>query len=360
MYAYDGKYKKCGETMIRFECDYLEGCHPAILERLQVTNYEQNPGYGMDEHCARAGELVKAVFGAQNADVHFMVGGTVTNKTVIASILRPYQGVIAAESGHIAVHETGAIEQTGHKVLALPSADGKVTAQQVEELMLSHEQNPEPEHMVYPGMLYISFPTENGTLYTKAELRALSVACKAHHIPLFIDGARMGYGLMSKGCDVKPSDFAQLADVFYIGGTKVGALFGEAIVIVNDALKKDFRFYIKQNGAMLAKGRLLGLQFETLFENNLYFEIAAQAIGMSDQIRSTLKECGYRFLFENATNEVFVIFTNEQLAELEKKYTFCDMGKIDEQHRAVRICSSWGTKQENVDVLLADIQRLAR
>ena len=251
--------------MLHFESDYTEGAHPAILRALQDTNLEQTTGYGMDHHCHHAAQLIQEALQAPHADIHFLVGGTQTNKLVISSILRPHQGVIAADTAHIAQHESGAIENTGHKVLTLPTTDGKITAPQVQALLEEHETDEAREHTVQPAMLYISWPTELGTLYTKAELTALRTLCNQWQLPLFIDGARMGYGLASPDADLTFPDFARLADVFYIGGTKVGALFGEAIVLCNPTLKQDFRYLIKQQGGMLAKGRLLGLQFKTLF-----------------------------------------------------------------------------------------------
>ena len=256
--------------MIRFNCDYLEGAHPKILEKLQETNFVQTLGYGEDAYCERARAMIREKCGAEDAYVQFLVGGTQTNTTVIASILRPYQGVLCANTGHINAHETGAIESTGHKVLALPSEDGKITAAQVQEAYDAHWADGSHEHIVQPGMVYISHPTENGTLYTKEELKALYETCQKLELPLFLDGARLGYGLMSKGTDLTWQDIAAFTDVFYIGGTKVGALFGEAVVITNASLTKDFRYMIKQRGGMLAKGRLLGIQFETLLSDGLY------------------------------------------------------------------------------------------
>ncbi|MGL4791388.1 MAG: threonine aldolase family protein, partial [Anaerotignaceae bacterium] len=252
--------------MIRFECDYAEGAYPRVLEILGESNLNQTTGYGNDEYCQKAKELIKKACNSPNSDVHFMVGGTQTNATVIAASLRPHQGVISVETGHINVHETGAIEFSGHKVIALSSDDGKITADQIRQCVVSHWEDAAHEHMVQPGMVYISHPTENGTLYTKEELTKISQTCKEFNLPLFMDGARLGYGLMAEGSDITLEDLCKLCDIFYIGGTKIGALFGEALVINNESLKKDFRYFIKQNGAMLAKGRLLGIQFIALFE----------------------------------------------------------------------------------------------
>lgn len=343
--------------MIRFSCDYLEGCHPRILERLMETNLEQTAGYGMDPHCERARELIKKACEAPNADVHFLVGGTQTNKTVIASVLRPHQGVISVHTGHINVHETGAIEATGHKVLAIHNDSGRLTAAQVEEMYLAHINSETAEHEIQPGMVYISSPAENGTLYSKKELADLHHVCKKYDLPLFLDGARMGYGLCAADNDVTLADIAKLCDVFYIGGTKVGALFGEALVITNDALKKDFRYYIKQNGGMLAKGRLLGIQFETLFEDGLYFEISQHAIDLAMEIKAALDKNGYEVLIPSSTNQQFPIFEDSFVEKLSEKYAFEFWGRVDETHSVIRICTSWATKEADVKELLKDLEK---
>ena len=339
--------------MIRFNCDYLEGAHPRILEKLVETNFVQTPGYGTDEYCERAREIIRKKCGVEDAYVQFLVGGTQTNTTVIASILKPYQGVLSAVTGHINAHETGAIEATGHKVLALPSEDGKITAAQVQEAYDVHWADASHEHIVQPGMVYISHPTENGTLYTKEELKSLYETCKKLGLPLFLDGARLGYGLMSEGSDVTLEDVAAYTDVFYIGGTKVGALFGEAVVITNLALAKDFRYMIKQKGGMLAKGRLLGVQFETLFEDGLYTKVSEHAIRLADKLRDAFVERGYSFLVENTTNQIFPIMEDVKLDELRKDFGFCYQQRMGETHSAVRFCTSWATKEENVDALIA-------
>lgn len=341
-----------------FECDYHEGAHVRILSRLSETNFEQTMGYGVDAHCENAKKLIRSACGINDADIHFLVGGTQTNTTVIASILRPYQGVLSAVSGHVNVHETGAIESTGHKVLTIPSSDGKITAEAVSEYINSHYADESAEHIVQPGMVYISHPTENGTLYTKKELGALYDVCRQNGIPLFVDGARLGYGLMSPKSDFDLRELASMCDVFYIGGTKVGALFGEAVVITNPALGKDFRYMIKQRGGMLAKGRLLGIQFEELFRDGLYFEISAHAIKLAMKIKNALSDLGYEFLFESYTNQQFPIFDDEKLKKLSEKYTFCFWQKVDQNTSAVRICTSWATKPEDVDALIDDIKKL--
>ncbi|XER07612.1 Low specificity L-threonine aldolase [Sporomusa rhizae] len=344
--------------MIRFECDYTEGAHARIMKRLMDTNEEQTPGYGMDEHCERARAYIRKACQAENADVHFLVGGTQANTTIIASILRPHQGAVAASTGHIAVHETGAIEATGHKVLTLPSDDGKIKAEQVKELYDAHWNDVTHEHMVQPGLVYISHPTENGTTYSKSELEAISKVCRECGMPLVMDGARLGYGLTAKDSDLSLADIARLCDVFYIGGTKVGALMGEAVVIVNDALKKDFRYSIKQHGGMLAKGRLLGIQFETLFEDGLYYEISQHAVDMAMMIREAFAEQGFSFRYDSMTNQQFPILPNEALLKLSEKYSFSHWEKVDAENSAVRFCTSWATKKENVEMLIKDIKAL--
>ena len=346
--------------MIYFNSDYLEGAHPSILIRLMDTNMAQSVGYSEDEYCAAAREKIKAACEAPDADVHFLVGGTQTNTTVIASILRPYQGVIAPTTGHINCHETGAIESTGHKVLALPTDNGKITAQQIEEYYLWHHTSPDFEHIVMPGMVYISYPTEGGTIYSKAELTAIYETCQRCGLPLYIDGARMGYGLMSDECDLTLPELARLCDVFYIGGTKVGALFGEAVVVMNPALKKDFRFFMKQRGGMLAKGRLLGIQFDTLFTDDLYLKISRHAIDMAHQIREIFVSAGYPLLFDSPTNQQYPIMPDSELAEIGKNFGYEYWERVDETHSGVRFCASWATTQENVDALREAVNNLKK
>lgn len=330
-----------------FICDYQEGAHPKILQKLIDTNMEQTHGYGMDEHCENARNLIKKACVSPNADVHFLVGGTQTNTTIIASALRPYQAVVSAETGHINVHETGAIESTGHKVLALPSIEGKITAQQIYEVYNEHINDETHEHTVMPKMVYISFPTELGTIYSKDELTKISKACKDCGFYLFVDGARMGYGLESPECDLVLSDFAELCDVFYIGATKVGALFGEAVVIINEELKPNFRYMIKQCGGMLAKGRLLGIQFETLFEDNLYFEISKNAIDKAMKLKDTFTEFGYKFYADSPTNQQFPILPDEVYEKLKDRCEFNQ--RIDQNHVVARFCTSWATEDEAIE-----------
>lgn len=341
--------------MYQFQCDYNEGAHPRIMERLVQTNFEQTVGYGEDHYCAAAREAVRRAIGREDVDVHFLVGGTQANATVISSILRPYQGVLCASSGHINVHETGAIEHSGHKVLALESLDGLLDAERIREAVLAHMAEDGPEHMVQPGMVYISFSSETGTVYSLEQLRRIHDVCHEYGLPLFIDGARMGYGLASEGCDVTLADIASLADVFYLGGTKQGALFGEAVVIVNDALKKDFRYHIKQNGGMLAKGRLLGIQFLTLFEDGLYFQLSEHAVSQAMRIREAFKAKGYAFLVDSPSNQQFPILDNATMERLSADFLFSVWQKVDADHTAVRFCTSWATRPEAVDALVSSI-----
>ena len=344
--------------MIRFECDYLEGAHPSVLSRLVETNMEQNPGYGEDPHCEHARELIRDACRCPDAQVHFLVGGTQANTTVIAALLRPWQGAISADSGHINVHETGAVEATGHKVLPLPAKDGKITARQVDEYIAAHFADATHEHMVQPGVVYISQPTETGTLYSKAELTALHEACVRHSIPLFVDGARLGYGLCSPANDVSLPELARLCDVFYIGGTKVGALFGEAIVVTNPARMPDFRYMIKRHGGMLAKGRLLGIQFEALFENGLYYEISRHAIEAAARLTKMFEAAGCGFYAQSPTNQVFPILTEDQAQRLAREFTFSRWANLPGGRVAARFCSSWATTKENLDALEAALKSL--
>ncbi|MDD5864763.1 MAG: low specificity L-threonine aldolase [Firmicutes bacterium] len=342
--------------MIYFNNDYSEGCHEAVLEALTRTNLEQTPGYGEDEYCAKAAAKIRALCQREDAAVHFLVGGTQANLTVIAAALRPHQGALCAATGHINAHETGAVEATGHKVLTVPSDDGKITAAQVAQVVKAHREDASFEHTVQPKLVYISNPTELGTLYTRGELEALWETCQKLGLYLFLDGARLGYGLTAEGNDVTLPDIARLCDVFYIGGTKVGALFGEAVVILNPALKEDFRYLIKQRGGMLAKGRLLGVQFDALMSDNLYFDIAARANVLADRIRAAIDEAGYPYLVENKTNQIFPILPDRVLNALKKTYVFNDMDRVDDGHQVVRICTSWATKEENVERLCRDLR----
>ena len=346
--------------MIYFNNDYCEGCHQRILDKLSDTNLVQTPGYGTDDYCRHAADLIRKHCGIDELDVHFLVGGTQTNLTVIDCALRSHQGALCPVSGHINVHETGAVEATGHKVLGLPSTDGKITAKQVRDYVLAHRSDPDAEHTVQPKLVYISNPTELGTLYSLEELSSLSETCHELGLYLFLDGARLGYGLAARGNDVTLNDIARLCDVFYIGGTKMGALFGEAVVFSNRSMGEDFRYFIKQRGGMLAKGRLLGIQFEALFEDDLYFRLGAYADRLADQLRDTLQDLGCPMLVEGVTNQLFPILPDEVLAELKNEFSFVTMDKMDESHHAVRFCTSWATKQENVDALCESLIRLLR
>lgn len=344
--------------MIRFNSDYTEGAHPRILERLMNTNMEQTGGYGTDEYCRKAAALIQEKCNAPAADVHFLSGGTQVNLTVISSALKPYQGVIAPESGHINVHETGAVEATGHKVIALPAKEGKLTADQIAKYVDWHAANESYEHIVQPKMVYISNPTELGTIYSKTELADISHVCRDRGIYLFLDGARLGYGLSSRENDLDLPTIATLCDVFYIGGTKVGALFGEAVVLINDTLKKDFRFSIKQRGGMLAKGRLLGLQFLTLFEDDLYFEIARHAVRMAELLKDTFLELGVKLYIDSPTNQQFFILPDTICEKLRETYEYEYQDRVDETHSAIRICTSWATTEENVMSFISDLRNL--
>lgn len=342
--------------MIQFQCDYSEGAHEAILKKIVDTNMEQTVGYGADPYTDQAKTLIRSLCEAPDADVHFLVGGTQTNLTVISAALRPYQGVVCPETGHIHAHETGAVESCGHKILVLKGKDGKITAAQIEELYQAHISDEDHEHMVQPGMVYLSQPTEMGTIYTKAELTEIYRICRKNSLYLFIDGARLGYGLMACDSDLTLKELAHLCDVFYIGGTKMGALFGEAVVINHPALKKDFRYLIKQKGGMLAKGRLLGIQFLALLEDGLYWRLGQEADRKAEQIQAALREKGISFLSESHTNQIFPVLPDDLYERLREKYQFHFQKRVDSGHCAVRICTSWATRQENVDHLCEDIQ----
>lgn len=339
--------------MISFESDYIQGAHPAILENLCRTNMLALSGYGEDEYCASAKQKIKAACGIDTAEVQLLVGGTQTNQIVIASMLRLYEGVLAATTGHINVHEAGAIEYTGHKVLPLPGYEGKISADDLGAYLRDFYADENHSHAVFPGMVYISHPTEYGTLYTKAELSAISAICREYGIPLFLDGARLGYGLMSDGTDVTLSDIARLCDVFYIGGTKVGALCGEAVVFTRGNMPKNFVSTVKQHGALLAKGRLLGVQFDTLFTDGLYFEISANAIRQANRMREIFEARGYEFFIRTNTNQVFIVLENSKLSELAKSVKFGFWEKADEHHSVVRFATSWATTDTDLDTLEA-------
>lgn len=344
--------------MIYFNSDYTEGAHPKILQRLVDTNLVQTPGYGTDDFCRRAAAKVRAACGRDDVAVHFLVGGTQANLTVISAALRPHQGVLAAHCGHISVHESGAVEATGHKVLVLPAQNGKISASQIATAVDEHRQDENFEHAVQPAMVYLSHPTEFGTLYSLAELTDISEVCRTRGLLLYLDGARLGYGLAAPGNDVKLADIAQLCDAFYIGGTKVGALFGEAVVISAPQLQKDFRYLIKQKGGMLAKGRLLGLQFDELFTDGLYEKIGAHAVHLALRIKTALADKGFSFLIESVTNQQFPILPDTLVAKLSESFTTSWWERIDDSHSAVRFCTSWATREEDVDQLVAFLTNL--
>ena len=342
--------------MIRFNSDYCEGAHPRILEALVRTNLEQTPGYGEDVHCAAAAARIKQLCGRDDLSVHFLVGGTQTNTTVLAAILKPYQGAIACDTGHINVHETGAIEATGHRVLALPSETGKLNGDMVREYCRLHFADDSHEHMVMPGAVYISNSTEIGGVYSAADLRDLRAACDEYSLALFLDGARLGYAMASEGSDATLPVLCETCDVFYIGGTKQGALFGEAVVFTNLELARNFRYMIKQRGGMLAKGRLLGIQFEELLRDDLYMELSRHAVSLAMKIKAAVLRKGLSFSSESASNQQFVIFPDDMLKKLSEKYAFSVMNRVDDRHTVARICTSWATREEDVDALVRDIE----
>lgn len=334
--------------MLSFESDYTEGATPEILRRLAETNLEQTPGYGLDHFCESAKTKLRDVFGAPSADIFFLTGGTQTNSTVIASMLKEYEGVVAASTGHINVHESGAVERSGHKIIALPSHEGKMDASELQAYLEGFFSDDNFEHMVIPGMVYISFPTELGTLYSLAELEAIHSVSSHFGLPLFIDGARLGYGLMSSANDVTPKDLAWLSEVFYVGGTKVGALFGEAVVFPRHNAPSYFFTSVKQHGALLAKGRLLGLQFDTLFTDNLYFDIASHADKMAALLKSIFIEKGYRLYLDSPTNQQFFVMPRERVASLMEKVRFEIWEPIDVTSCVVRFVTSWATTESAV------------
>ena len=340
--------------MLHFDSDYMEGMHPQILEAFVATNMEQTTGYGLDEYCVKAREAVRKACDAPEADVHFLVGGTQTNSTVIRALLRPHEGVLAAATGHIAVHESGAIEAGGHKVITLPHNCGKITAAQVDDYMSWFYADESFEHMVFPGMVYISMPTEYGTLYSLDELEAMAEVCRMWKLKLFVDGARLGYGLAAVECDVTLADLARLCDVFYIGGTKCGAMFGEAVVMRKGLLPHFFTI-VKQQGALLAKGRMLGIQFLTLFTDNLYLDIARHAVEQAVRLKRAFVEKGYELYYDSPTNQVFVTLDKEQEEHLRELTTFTEWERLEDDRLVVRLATSWATKPENVDKLIAEL-----
>ncbi len=339
--------------MVSFESDYVAGAHPDIIKSLAETNLECLPGYGTDKYCESAKEKIRALTGIENADVEFLTGGTQTNAVVIATMLSDYEGVIAAKTGHVSVHEAGAVEYTGHEVIELPQEDGKIEPSVLAEYLTGFYADENHEHMTFPGMVYISHPTEYGTLYSKKELEEISGTCGKYGIPLFLDGARLGYALMSSSTDVTINDIARLCDVFYIGGTKVGALCGEAVVFTKGNKPKHFMTSVKRRGALLAKGRLLGIQFDTLFTDDLYFRISRHAIDMAEQAKKLFVLCGFEFFVDSPTNQIFVILENGIMEKLAENVLFSFWEKYDDDHTVVRFATSWSTTEGD----LAELQR---
>lgn len=344
--------------MYYFTSDYTEGCTPEILEVLAATNFEQTGGYGIDPYCETAALLIKKECGRSDIDVHFMTGGTQTNLTIICAALRPFHGVYGTVQSHINTHEAGAIERTGHKVIDLPTSDGKITAAMIRQQHELYLGDPSREHLVQPKMVYISQPTEIGSLYHKEELEALYAVCRHYGLYLFIDGARLGYGLTAPDNDLTLADITNNCDVFCIGGTKCGALFGEAAVIINPALKDDFRTIMKQGGAVLAKGRLLGLQFETLFTDGLYYKICRHGVELALQIKAAVQERGLGFVTDSTTNQQFIIFPQAMYDELSKQFALAPWEYMDDGRIAARICTSWATDPTQVDRLCNMIKAL--
>lgn len=336
---------------LSFECDYRTGAHPEILKKLIETNMESLDAYGDDIYSESAKNKIRKACGDADIDIFFLSGGTQTNLIVISSLLKSYEGVIAADTGHISIHEAGAIEYHGHKVLPLPHKDGKIVPGDLRNYINNFYSDENHEHMVFPGMVYISHPTENGTLYSKKELEEISAICRENNIYLYMDGARLGYGLMSNDTDVTLPDIAKLCDAFYIGGTKVGALCGEAVVFRKEVMPKHFMTIIKQHGALLAKGRLTGIQFDTLFTDNLYFDISKNAIDTAEMLKNVLKEKGFRFAWDSPTNQQFVIIENPLIEKLKEKVGFSFWEKYDDNHTVVRFATSWSTTKDDVEML---------
>lgn len=342
--------------MIYFKSDYTLGACPEVFRAMADINMVHTPGYGEDKFCDEAIDTIKGEIGRSDAAVHLLVGGTQVNLTAISAFLRPHEAAIAAYTGHINVHETGAIEATGHKVTAVPSADGLVSPSEIEKVIKSHTD----EHMVKPRLVYISQSTELGTVYTKKQLTELREICNRYNLYLYMDGARLGCGLTAEPCDLTLEDIAQLTDAFYIGGTKNGAMFGEALVILNDALKSDFRYHIKQKGGMLAKGRFLGVQFSALFKDNLYFRLAEKANRTAQRLSEGFKAAGILLFIESPTNQIFPVLNTDMIKELEKEFAFEMWEPIDDTKAAVRFVTSWATADAEVDALIKAINKLVK
>lgn len=339
--------------MLTFENDYSTGAHPNIIKRLTETNFIPQAGYGNDEYAASAKEKIRKACKCPNAQIAFIVGGTLTNAVVISSLLRPHEGVVSATTGHISTHEGGAIELTSHKVLTLDQKDGKINAHQLDTYLGDFFADGNHEQAVFPGMVYVSHPTEYGTLYSKKELEDISVVCKKFNLPLYLDGARLGYGLMSNASDMDLSDIAQLCDVFYIGGTKIGALCGEAVVFTKNNMPTYFKTLLKQHGALLAKGRIMSIQFDELFTDDLYFEISKNAIVMAEKLKKLFLDKGYKLFLDSPTNQQFIILENDEMEKLKEKVVFSFWEKYDDTHTVVRFATTWSTTQADVDALAA-------
>lgn len=338
--------------MYSFKNDYSEGAHERIIKSLVDTNYEQTEGYGLDIYCDKARRVIEEKMNYDKVDIHFLVGGTQTNLIAISSFLRPHEAVIAANSGHVLVHETGAIEATGHKVISVAVEDGKLNSCQIQSVVDEHTD----EHMVKPRMVYISDSTEIGNIYTKSELKAIKEVCEKNNLYLYVNGARLGSALTSKENDLKLSDMPELTDAFYIGGTKAGALMGEALVICNENLKSDFRFFMKQKGAMLAKGRLLGIQFYELFKDDLYFDLAKHSNDMAEILRDGIHDVGFKFMIDTPTNQIFPIVPNDILEKISEKYEYSVWQKWDDNSKVIRLVTSWATPEEKVREFVADLK----
>lgn len=337
--------------MVSFESDYIAGAHPEIIRRLTETNMESLSGYCTDRYCESAKAGIRNTIGREDLDVEFLVGGTQTNAVIISTMLSDHEGVIAAKTGHISVHEVGAIEFTGHKVTELSGKDGKLDPEELSGYLSGFYKDDNHDHMIFPGMVYISYPTEYGTLYSKKELEALSAICRKYDIPLYLDGARLGYGLMSREADLTIKDIADLCDVFYIGGTKVGALCGEAVVFTKGNKPKHFITSVKRRGALIAKGRLLGIQFDTLFTDDLYFRISRHAIDMAERMKELFVSGGYKLFIDSPTNQQFVILEDSQMEKLREKVAFSFWERIDENHTVVRFATSWSTTEADLQYL---------
>ncbi len=337
--------------MLTFENDYSTGAHPLIIQKLVETNMVPQAGYGNDEYSFSAKEKIKKACNCPDAEIAFIVGGTLTNAVVISSILRPHEGVISATTGHVSTHEGGAIELTSHKVITLEQKEGKIDAIQLNTYLEDFYADGNHEQSVFPGMVYVSHPTEYGTLYSKKELEAISNVCKKYSLPLYLDGARLGYGLMSSASDMTLEDIARICDVFYIGGTKIGALCGEAVVFTKKNMPPYFKTLLKQHGALLAKGRIMALQFDVLFENGLYFDISRNAVVMAEKLKEMFVSRGYKLFLDSPTNQQFIILENEEMKKLQEKVVFSFWEKYDENHTVVRFATTWSTTQEDLDKL---------